>query len=134
MDDIIIAIVVALVALLVGFPAWKRFTVSGNIYTLIKSSDTLERYPEGESKRAYDRLVKMGPRALQALQARNARLIAEHQAYSESLKVGPSWNPYENYGQKSDAEKRYRYVIEIRQARIVDVITEIETAVRGGAG
>ena len=107
---------------------WEPFTIWWNIRKLLKSCDTLERYPQGESKRAYEILVKIGSRALPALRAKNEQLIAEHQAYSDRLKAGQSSNPYENYALKSDAEKRYRYVIEIKQARIVDVIEEIEGA------
>ena len=107
---------------------FEQFTISRNISKLLKSSETLEQSPQGEAKRAHDTLVRIGARALPALRAKNKRLIAEHQAYSESLKSGPSPNPYENYALKSDAEKRYRYVIEVRQARIVDLIEEIESA------
>ncbi len=131
MDNITI-ILATLIAVVVTFQLWKRFTVLGNIYTLTKSSDTLDRSPEGESKRAFDRLVKIGSRALPTLQARNLKLIGQHERYSNQLKSGSFWNPYDNYGAKSDSDKRYRYVIEIKQARVVDVIEEIERA--GGSG
>lgn len=126
MIGVIVSVIAALVAVVFAFQAWKRFTVSGCIATLIESSETLGRSPTGQSKRAHDSLVKMHRRALPALRKRNEQLIVEHVAYSEALKAGPSWNPYENYQQKSDAEKHYRYVIEIKQARIVDVIEAIE--------
>lgn len=111
---------------------WEQFTISRKISKLLKSCETLERSPQGEAKRAHDTLVKMGAKALPALRAKNEQLIAEHQRYSEWLKSGPSPNPYDNYALKSDAEKRNRYVIEIKQARVVDVIEEIERV--GGCG
>ena len=106
----------------------EQFVVWWNIRKLLKSCDMLERYPEGEPRQAHEILVKIGSRALPALKAKNEHLIAEHQAYSRWLKKGPFSNPYENYALKSDADKRYRYVIEIKQARVVDVIEEIEGA------
>ena len=105
---------------------WERIRTWRNITKLLKSCETLERSPRGESNRAHDALVKIGARALPALRAKNERLIAEHQAYSEWLKSGPSANPYENHALKSDAEKKYRYILEIKQARVVDVIENIE--------
>lgn len=63
-----------------------------------------------------------------SLEGKNDRLIAEWLAYSERLKTGPSSNPFENYDMRSDAEKCYRYVIETKQARVVDVIKQIESA------
>ena len=105
---------------------WEQFTISRNVSKLLKSCETLERSPQGESKHAHDTLVKFGARALPALRAKNEQLIAERQAYSEWLKSGPSSNPNENYSLRSDAEKRYRCVIEVKQARVVDLIEEIE--------
>lgn len=109
---------------------WNKLIISWNISKLLNSCETLEQIPQGESKKAYDTLVKMGAKVLPALKDKNAQLINEHLLYSEWLKSGSSPNPYENYALKSNAEKRYRYVIEVKQARIVDVMEEIE-GIRG---
>jgi hypothetical protein len=104
----------------------KKFAISRYISNMLKSCETLERSPKGEAKHAYDTLVNLGAKALPALRAKKEQLIAEHQVYLEWLNSGASSNPYKNYSQKSDAEKRYRYVLEVKQARIIDLIEEIE--------
>lgn len=125
-------VVGALLALVVLYQGWKRLTVAGNIHTLIRGVDLSSHGQPltGAAKAAHDWLVNRGTRALPALEAANRRLIDRHVAYSEHLKSGPSWNPYENYGQRSHAERAYRYVIEVQQARVVDVIEEIRNGRR----
>jgi heme oxygenase len=94
-----------------GIAMWDQLIISMNISRLLKSSETLERNLTGKQKKAHDKLVKLGAKAL---------------AYTERLKSGSSSNPLENYSMRSDAEKYYRYIIEMKQARIMDVIEEIE--------
>lgn len=94
---------------------------------LLEGTDTLTIPLDGKAKEAHARLVQMGQRALPALRVKNQRLIADYQAYCEWLKGGPSANPYENYSLRSDAEKQHRHVMEMQQARIMDVIQEIES-------
>lgn len=125
-------VVGALLALVVLYQGWKRHTGAGNIQTLITGVDLS---PHGQSltgraKAAHEWLVKRGMRALPGLEAANRRLIERHVAYSEHLKSGPSWNPYENYGRRSDQERAYLYVIELQQARVVDVIEQIRKEIR----
>jgi hypothetical protein len=97
---------------------------------IIGGADRLTIPLEGRAKEAHSRLVNIGSRALPALREKNERLIAEHQAYREWLRTGLSSNPLENYSLKSDAEKQYRHVIEMQQARVLNVIKEIEAAAR----
>lgn len=115
------------VVLVVLYHGWKRLTISGNIHKLIKGIDLSSHGQPltGSARAAHDRLVKWDKQALPALESANRRLIDKHVWYSEHLKSGPSSNPYENYGRRSNQEKAYRYVIELQQARVVDVIEEI---------
>jgi hypothetical protein len=154
MSDPVIVVSAGLVAALFMYQAWRRFSISGRIQALTKSVTVssvqhpgdiaLQKFGamfgvgdkpatplNGSAKKAHDILVRMGPRALPALRAHNQRLIAEHEAYSEWLKSGPSQNSYENYGRRTVAEKAYRYVIELRQDRIVDVIEAIKARMNG---
>ena len=80
----------------------------------------------GSAKKAHDWLVQAGPSALPKLRSASRKLIDKHVAYSEYLQSGPSANPMENYGRRSYSERAYRYVIEIQQSRIIDVIEAIE--------
>jgi hypothetical protein len=102
-----------------------NLAISWKIYKLLQGCENLERHPQGDAKRAFEELVALGPKALPALEKINQSQIAEYQTYCEKLKSGPSANPYENYGLRSDAQKQHRHVIEMRQARIVDVIEAI---------
>jgi hypothetical protein len=105
---------------------WNQLAIFWNVSRLLKSCETLELSLQGKPKRAHDKLVKLGAKALPTLRSRNRRLIAEHRAYSDWLKSGPSTNPFQNFGLKSDTEKHHRYVIEMKQARVADVIEDIE--------
>ena len=70
-------------------------------------------------------MISYGDIALPMLEEYNLYLLNEHQRYCEKLKSGSSENQYNNYSRKSEYQKQYRYVIEFRQARIVDVIEAI---------
>ena len=81
MFTLLFAAIVSLLALFAGFWAWNRFTDSGNISALTESGDRFEHTAPGKAKRAHDRLVKMGRKALPGLRLRNEQLIAEHAAF-----------------------------------------------------
>lgn len=105
---------------------WNKLVGSWYLFKLLDVDETLEVKPKGEAKRAQENLIKMGLDALPSLMAKNARLIDAHQTYCEWLKSGASQNPYENHIRKSDVARRHRYNIEIKQARVVEVIKQIK--------
>ena len=113
---------------------------SRDIARLLAGAEGLERSPQGEAARAREALGRAGPAALPALRSANARLTAEYEACYRQLKAGPlagplaEPGPFANYALKTEAQKRHRHVVATRQARVADVIAEIERGEEGARG